>query len=52
MGDVFAGIGVLFEIFDALDDTRGAKSLYYEPIQELPILQNALHGIEEGLPSS
>lgn len=45
-GDVIAGIGVLIQVFAALDDSKGGKASYSELIRELTSLQNALDGIQ------
>jgi hypothetical protein len=44
--DIFAGIGVLIHVFEALDNSKGAKASYAELIRELASFQSALDGIE------
>lgn len=47
VGDLIAGIGVLIQVFEALDDSKGAKISYAELIRELSSFQSALDGIEK-----
>jgi hypothetical protein len=44
---VVAGITILIQVFQALDDTKGGKAVYTELILELASLQNALDGVEK-----
>jgi hypothetical protein len=46
VGDVIAGIGVLIQVFQALDDTKGGKASYSELVRELASLQSALNTIQ------
>ena len=46
-GDVIAGITVLIQVYQSLDNSRGGKASYSELIRELSSLQNALRGIEK-----
>jgi hypothetical protein len=47
VGDIVAGIGILVQVFEALDNSKGAKASYVELIRELTSFQSALDGIKK-----
>jgi hypothetical protein len=47
VGDVIAGINVLIQVFEALDDAKGGKAAHSELARELSSFQNALDGIRK-----